>query len=45
MSYGASSGRRMLRPGDTGPLTAFLCRDEALGITMQGLTVSAGALW
>ncbi len=45
MSYGASSGRRMLRPGDIGALTAFLCRDEALGITMPDLTVSAGSLW
>ncbi len=45
MSYGALSGRRMLRPGDTGALTTFLCRDEALGITMQDPTVSTGSLW
>lgn len=36
---------RLIQPGEIGALAAFLCRDEALGITMQDLTVSAGSLW
>jgi len=35
---------RMIQPLEIGALAAFLCRDEALGITMQNLTVSAGSL-
>ncbi|NIR32046.1 MAG: SDR family oxidoreductase [Gammaproteobacteria bacterium] len=37
--------RRMIQPAEIGALAAFLCREEALGITGQDLTVSAGALW
>ncbi|GAB4271283.1 MAG: SDR family oxidoreductase [Deferrisomatales bacterium] len=37
--------KRMIQPEEIGALAAFLCRDEALGITMQDLTVSAGSLW
>lgn len=37
--------KRIIQPQEIGELAAFLCRDEALGITMQDLTVSAGALW
>ena len=37
--------RRIIQPQEIGELAAFLCRDEALGITMQDLTVSAGSLW
>lgn len=36
---------RLIQPGEIGALAAFLCRDEARGITMQDLTVSAGSLW
>jgi NAD(P)-dependent dehydrogenase (short-subunit alcohol dehydrogenase family) len=36
---------RLVQPSEIGALAAFLCRDEALGITMQDLTVSAGSLW
>ena len=36
---------RLVQPEEIGALAAFLCRDEALGITMQDLTVSAGSLW
>ena len=36
---------RLIQPSEIGALAAFLCRDEALGITMQDLTVSAGSLW
>ncbi len=36
---------RLIDPGEIGALALFLCRDSALGITMQDLTVSAGSLW
>ncbi len=36
---------RLIKPEEIGALALFLCRDEALGITMQDLTVSAGSLW
>ena len=36
---------RLVQPSEIGALATFLCRDEALGITMQDLTVSAGSLW
>jgi NAD(P)-dependent dehydrogenase (short-subunit alcohol dehydrogenase family) len=35
---------RMIQPLEIGAYCAFLCRDEAIGITGQDLTVSAGAL-
>ncbi|MDJ0733382.1 MAG: SDR family oxidoreductase [Nostocaceae cyanobacterium] len=37
--------KRIIQPPEIAALAAFLCRDEALGITMQDLTVSAGSLW
>lgn len=37
--------KRMIQPQEIGALAAFLCREEAFGITMQELTVSAGSLW
>lgn len=37
--------RRLVQPGELGALAAFLCRDEALGITMEDIQVNAGALW
>ncbi|MEM9924052.1 MAG: SDR family oxidoreductase [Cyanobacteria bacterium P01_D01_bin.50] len=37
--------QRIIQPPEIAELAAFLCRDEALGITMQDLTVSAGSLW
>ena len=36
---------RLIAPSEIGALAVFLCRDEAFGITMQDLTVSAGSLW
>lgn len=36
---------RIIQPQEIGELAVFLCRDEALGITMQDLTISAGSLW
>jgi NAD(P)-dependent dehydrogenase (short-subunit alcohol dehydrogenase family) len=40
-----SPQKRLVQPTEIGALAAFLCRDEAFGITMQDLTVSAGSLW
>lgn len=37
--------KRMIQPQEIGALAAFLCREEAFGITMQDLTISAGSLW
>jgi len=36
---------RMIQPSEIGALALFLCSNEALGITMQDLTVSAGSIW
>lgn len=36
---------RLIEPSEIGGLALYLCRDEALGMTMQDLTVSAGSLW
>ena len=37
--------RRMIKPQETASLCAFLCRDEAFGITAEDIQVSGGALW
>ncbi len=37
--------KRLVQPGELGALAAFLCRDEALGITMEDIQLNAGALW
>lgn len=36
---------RLIHPSEIGALAAYLCREEARGITMQDLTVSGGSLW
>ncbi len=36
---------RLIAPSEIGALALFLCRDQALGLTMQNFTVSAGSLW
>lgn len=36
---------RIIQPGEIAALAAFLCRDEAKGITMENIQVSGGALW
>ncbi len=36
---------RLIDPSEVGALAAFLCRDEAAGITMEDLKVTAGSLW
>jgi 3-hydroxybutyrate dehydrogenase len=35
----------MIEPREIGALAAFLCSQDALGITGQDLTVSGGSLW
>jgi NAD(P)-dependent dehydrogenase (short-subunit alcohol dehydrogenase family) len=37
--------QRLVQPSELGALAAFLCRDEALGITMEDIQLNAGALW
>lgn len=37
--------KRLIQPAEIGALALFLCRDDALGITMQDLTISGGSLW
>ncbi|SIQ75203.1 NAD(P)-dependent dehydrogenase, short-chain alcohol dehydrogenase family [Alkalispirochaeta americana] len=37
--------KRMIQPVEIGALAAFLCKDEAVGITGQDITVSAGSVW
>lgn len=36
---------RLIEPSEIGALAVWLCREEARGMTMQDLTVSAGSLW
>ncbi len=37
--------KRLIEPEEIAALAVFLCREEARGLTMEDLTVSAGALW
>ena len=37
--------KRIIEPEEIGALAAFLCRDEARGLTMEDITVAGGALW
>lgn len=37
--------RRIVQPRELGALAAFLCHDDALGITMEDIQVNAGAFW
>lgn len=36
---------RLVQPSEIGALALYLCREEAAGVTMQNLTISAGSLW
>ena len=36
---------RLIEPGEVGALALYLCREEARGMTMQDLTLSAGSTW
>jgi len=37
--------QRLVQSHELGALAAFLCRDEAFGITMEDIQLNAGALW
>ncbi|MFT5220148.1 MAG: NAD(P)-dependent dehydrogenase (short-subunit alcohol dehydrogenase family) [Planctomycetota bacterium] len=37
--------RRIVQPRELAALAAFLCHDDALGITMEDIQVNAGAFW
>ena len=37
--------KRLVQPRELGSLAAFLCHEDALGITMEDIQVNAGALW
>ncbi|MCG6889442.1 MAG: SDR family oxidoreductase [Gammaproteobacteria bacterium] len=37
--------KRLVQAHELGSLAAFLCHDDALGITMEDIQVNAGALW
>jgi len=37
--------KRIIKPREIGALAAFLCHDDALGLTMEDITVAAGSLW
>jgi NAD(P)-dependent dehydrogenase (short-subunit alcohol dehydrogenase family) len=37
--------KRIIEPDEIGALAAYLCREEAKGITMEDITVAAGSLW
>ena len=41
----ANPQQRLIQPGEIGALACYLCRDEAVGMTMQDLVVSGGSLW
>ena len=37
--------KRLVQPRELGALAAFLCHDDALGITMEDIQINAAALW
>jgi len=37
--------QRIIQPQEIAALAAFLCRDEAKGITMENIQITGGALW
>lgn len=37
--------KRIIQPGEVAALATFLCRDEALGLSMDNIQVTGGALW
>jgi NAD(P)-dependent dehydrogenase (short-subunit alcohol dehydrogenase family) len=37
--------KRIIEPEEIGALAAFLCREEARGLTMEDITLAAGSLW
>ena len=41
----ANPQKRALEPTEIAALVAFLCHDDARGITMEDIDVAGGALW
>jgi NAD(P)-dependent dehydrogenase (short-subunit alcohol dehydrogenase family) len=41
----SSPQQRLVQPEEIAAISAFLCRDEARGITMEDIQINAGALW
>jgi len=41
----ANPQQRIIQPDEVAALAAFLCRDEAKGITMENIQITGGALW
>ena len=41
----ANPQQRIIQPDEIAALAAFLCRDEAKGITMENIQITGGALW
>jgi NAD(P)-dependent dehydrogenase (short-subunit alcohol dehydrogenase family) len=37
--------QRIIQPGEVASLTAYLCRDDARGITAENIQITGGALW
>jgi NAD(P)-dependent dehydrogenase (short-subunit alcohol dehydrogenase family) len=37
--------KRLVQPRELGALAAFLCHQDALGITMEDIQLNADALW
>jgi NAD(P)-dependent dehydrogenase (short-subunit alcohol dehydrogenase family) len=37
--------KRIIEPEEIGDVAAFLCREEARGVTMEDITVAGGSLW
>ena len=37
--------RRIIQPGEVASLAAYLCRDDARGITAENIQITGGALW
>lgn len=37
--------QRIIQPGEVAALAAYLCRDEAKGITAENIQITGGALW
>ena len=37
--------KRIIEPEEIGNVAAFLCREEAKGVTMEDITVAGGSLW
>ena len=41
----ANPQHRIIQPEEVAALAAFLCREEAKGITMENIQITGGALW